>query len=417
MNESTATLEQPLPKRSLLAAVGPGILFAATCIGTSHLVQSTRAGANYGLAMGALILLACAIKYPAFRFGADYAAATGNTLLNSYSHQGRWAVAVCVLEILATMFIATAAIVLVTAGLMKNVLSLNINIVFTSTLLLGLTAAILIGGKFHLFEKVTKAFVLLFLVLILTAVALALPELDISAAFTTQPFTPDRNTLLFMIAVAGWMPAAMGASIFQSIWVCAKSKDLGRPMEIRETQFDFNLGYGMTVLLALAFLVLGTVLMFQPGIATATSANGFAEQLISLFTQSIGDWAYPVIAAAAVAVMFSTLLTLVDACPRALERLIAEGEKRYYPPLVILQCVGAMIILLFFLNSFKAFIDFATSVAFLLAPLIAWMNHMAMRSKEVPQKLRPSKGLVIWSWMGIGITSAFALAYLYLTFE
>ena len=30
--------------------LGPGILFASTAIGVSHLVQSTRVGANYDLA-------------------------------------------------------------------------------------------------------------------------------------------------------------------------------------------------------------------------------------------------------------------------------------------------------------------------------------------------------------------------------
>ncbi len=34
-----------------LSLLGPGLLFAATSVETSHLVQSTRAGALYGLAL------------------------------------------------------------------------------------------------------------------------------------------------------------------------------------------------------------------------------------------------------------------------------------------------------------------------------------------------------------------------------
>ena len=38
------------PKLSRFSkTAGPGILFACTAIGVSHLVQSTRAGADYGL--------------------------------------------------------------------------------------------------------------------------------------------------------------------------------------------------------------------------------------------------------------------------------------------------------------------------------------------------------------------------------
>ena len=39
----------------LKKTLGPGILFASTAIGVSHLVQSTRAGANYGLALFIII--------------------------------------------------------------------------------------------------------------------------------------------------------------------------------------------------------------------------------------------------------------------------------------------------------------------------------------------------------------------------
>ena len=34
-----------------LKTLGPGILFASTCIGVSHLVQSTRAGALAGFGL------------------------------------------------------------------------------------------------------------------------------------------------------------------------------------------------------------------------------------------------------------------------------------------------------------------------------------------------------------------------------
>ena len=77
--------------RSLSARLGPGILFAAASVGTSHLVQSTRAGADFGLVMASFILLVCLVKYPAFRFGSEYAAASGLTLIDGYFRQGQWA--------------------------------------------------------------------------------------------------------------------------------------------------------------------------------------------------------------------------------------------------------------------------------------------------------------------------------------
>ena len=99
--------------------MGPGVLYAAAAVGASHLVQSTRAGASYGLALVLLILLTYVAKYPAFRFGAQYACATGNSLLHGYRNQGQWAVAIYVVIALGTMFAALPAVTLITAGLAK----------------------------------------------------------------------------------------------------------------------------------------------------------------------------------------------------------------------------------------------------------------------------------------------------------
>jgi hypothetical protein len=50
----------------------------------SHLVQSTRAGADAGLGLAGVILFALVFKYPFFVFGPRYAAATGESLVEGY---------------------------------------------------------------------------------------------------------------------------------------------------------------------------------------------------------------------------------------------------------------------------------------------------------------------------------------------
>ncbi|NVK27203.1 MAG: divalent metal cation transporter, partial [Flavobacteriia bacterium] len=72
--------------------LGPGILFAATAIGVSHLVQSTRAGADYGWSFLWIILIANVLKFPFFEFGTRYANATGESLIEGYKKLGTWAV-------------------------------------------------------------------------------------------------------------------------------------------------------------------------------------------------------------------------------------------------------------------------------------------------------------------------------------
>ena len=48
----------PVQRSRFWSAFGPGLLWAATAIGISHLVQSTRAGALAGFGLSGVILLA-----------------------------------------------------------------------------------------------------------------------------------------------------------------------------------------------------------------------------------------------------------------------------------------------------------------------------------------------------------------------
>ena len=53
--------------------LGPGILFASTAIGVSHLVQSTQAGANFGFTLLWAVVIANVLKFPFFEFASRYA--------------------------------------------------------------------------------------------------------------------------------------------------------------------------------------------------------------------------------------------------------------------------------------------------------------------------------------------------------
>ena len=75
--------------KALLKALGPGLLFASMAIGTSHLVLSTKAGAQYGWIMVIPILLANLFKYPFFEFGIRYTTVTEKSLIEGYTNLGK----------------------------------------------------------------------------------------------------------------------------------------------------------------------------------------------------------------------------------------------------------------------------------------------------------------------------------------
>ena len=73
--------------------------------------------------------------------------------------------------------------------------------------------------------------------------------------------------------------------------------------------------------------------MYGSGEVFSKSGDEFAKQLINLYTSSIGDSVFLIIAIAAFTTMFSTTITCLDASPRAMkitsELLNLNGFKSY----------------------------------------------------------------------------------------
>ena len=97
-----------------LKSLGPGLLFAGAAIGVSHLVQSTRAGADFGLGLIWALLLVNLFKYPFFQFGPRYASATGESLLDGYKKLGKGVLVAYYIITFATMFTIQTAVTIVT---------------------------------------------------------------------------------------------------------------------------------------------------------------------------------------------------------------------------------------------------------------------------------------------------------------
>ena len=161
-----------------LGRLGPGLLFAATAVGVSHLVQSTRAGAEFGLTLLVLILFACAIKYPAFRFGAEYAALTGRTVLSGYERQGRWLLALILLATFIEGVGVVPAVTLVTVGLGMNLLGTQVDAIIATVATVFVASIVLLVGRYRVLENITRVFVALFAILTVLATVAAIAGIN-----------------------------------------------------------------------------------------------------------------------------------------------------------------------------------------------------------------------------------------------
>ncbi len=413
----------PTSTRTFWQILGPGMLYAAAAVGVSHLVQSTRAGADYGLGMTLVIVLACLVKYPSIRFGCVYATATGTSLIASYRSEGWWAFSLYALGQLLSMVFIVAAISLLSLGIIKVALGIQIGNVIGVAALLAATAVLLMSGRYRLLERFTKYVVAILSALILLATVLVIPQIQWSwSAFAL----PGLNVamLSYVIAIMGWLPTPADGSVVQSLWNCERAR-AGNAPSPAESRLDFNVGYIGSVVLALCFMLLGAGVMHNAGIQPASANGAFSAQLIHMFTDTIGAWSFSVIAASAVIVMLSTLITVVDAMTRimvdiaALARAnpppIASATRDYSMSLLGLS-LGSVLVIATLMRSFATFVDLAAIIAFVLSPLLALLNHRAVTSVRVPPEQQPGPAMRIWSMSSTLILGVMAALYLYFRF-
>lgn len=402
-----------------LSRIGPGMMLAAASIGLSHLVFSTQAGGNYGLSLVWFVIAVVLLKYPAFRFAVQYASATGDSLVNGYAKIGKLAVAWLLVGFFVDMFIATSAVAVLTAGMVISVFGLPYHAPQVAVVLTVVTAVVLANGHYAKAENIVKFLVLLFSVLVVVTMLFALPLLGSDERGVFATLTPDRALAVFMIGLAGWMPIPTNAAVLVAEWVKEKHAATKGKFSSGEALFDFHLSFGLTLIIALCFIVMGTAILFDTGRETPGNPAAYATELFGLFTQVIGGWTYPIIAAAGLAVMWSTQVALMDALPRVMNRLTLvisgreDTEKNYYTPFLILQVAGVAVIVLFLMGSFGAFLVFATSMGFVAAPAIAYYNYRAVTSADVPEALRPGARLVLWNWLGVLFMAIFAIGFFY----
>jgi Mn2+/Fe2+ NRAMP family transporter len=402
----------------LLSHLGPGLLYAGAAIGVSHLVQSTRAGANYGFELIWVIFLVNLLKLPFFEVGPQFASKYKKSLLAGYHEISPWLSFIFLLITVSTMFIVQAAIIIVTAGLASKVLGVDINIQFVSISILLFATFILLKSKYSFLDKLIK-YVLVFLTLttVFSVIfAVFFGGNSISFNFGNQFSFENKTHLMFLIAFMGWMPAPLDLSVWHSLWTLEK-----KGQSEKESSKDFYIGFISTIIMAICFLSLGAMVMNHKGVVFDSGAIGFSHQLIQIYTSILGSWSFVFIAIACLTTMLSTTLTCLDAFPRVLENYMEIKKqkiihtKKIYNIFLLITLIGTSIVLIFFVKSMKTFVDFATTISFLTTPLLGVLNYIIFR-KYFDQKGIKNKLRNILYITGILFFSLFSLYYIYIKF-
>ena len=411
--------------QKLIKNLGPGLLFASTAIGTSHLVLSTKAGAQYGWIMIFPIILANILKYPFFEFGVRYTNITNKTLIEGYLNRGKAYLIFYAIITLFSTFTILAALYVVTSGLLINLFQLtNTSVSVVAGGLFILICLLLIIGRYKFLEISLKYVIsILFLALLVTTIlVIANGKVPEAENFET-PVIFNEVGILFLIGLMGWMPTAVEASGWISLWSIEKFKNSKQKPTLKEALQEFKFGYFTTAILAIFFMIIGWFTLYGTNTELSNSAVVFADQLVQLFTVNIGSWAYILIAIAAFATMFSTCITAHDALSRVsvdiLSLLFPKKEviknKGFTIGVLLLAVINFMVISIFSANM-GILVAIATFVSFVMAPIIGYMNLKNVMSREIPVNDRPNRNQQLLTYLGIIFLALFSIYYCWMLF-
>lgn len=406
-----------------MRALGPSLLMATAAIGGSHLVASTQAGALFGWQLAWVILLVNILKYPFFRFAIHYTLTENKSLVDGYAGKGRaylWLFTG--LNVIGAV-VNTAGVLLLTASLLHYFLSWIFptppNLILLSWLILASCLLIIMIGKYRLLDSLAKALMLALTLTTITAVLIAWQQGSQAPPEFISPSPWELASIAFVVAMVGWMPAPIEISVINSLWL--RTKQQLTPINYNQGLFDLNVGFWVTTLLALAFLSLGALIQHGTQQDVAMASGAFAQQLVSMYSATIGEWARWLVAVIAFLCMYGTTLTVLDGYSRGLRecwcllrqnKMGAETDRtrRQLNILLLVQATAGMGVILFFAGALGPMLTFAMTMAFLTTPVFAWLNFSLVNDKHSRKPL--GRFLKIWGWLGFVYLTIFALGYL-----
>ena len=344
----------------------------------------------------------------------------GESIIEGYKKLGRWALWTFSGFTMLTMCVVQAAVTIVTASLAAELTGITLSPLLWSAIILTICIAILQGGQYSALDKAIKLIIVVLSISTLIAVVVAF----LNSGSSPRPDAPTIWTVggvSFLIALMGWMPILIDASAWHSLWIIERIKQTNVTPSLKDSLTDFNIGFIGAAVMALGFLSLGALILFGSGENFAVSGSQFASTLISLYTETLGDWAYVIIVICAFTAMFSTTLTVTDAYPRTISHILNLNRnnneqpsffKSYRGTLIIISIIS-LLVLYVAGSRFIFMVDLATTMSFLSGPVFAYINYKLIFSDLFPENKKPAQWLKLLSWFGMLFISGFALIFLY----
>ena len=427
----------PASLRSALRRIGPGMVLAASIVGSGELIATTTLGAQVGFAALWIILVSCAIKPVVQGELGRFTIATGYTGLEGFNRLPgprlgvNWLVWAWGLTVSLTllqvggMYGGVAQVL----HLLVPAISLNLWVGICTAL----TIAVLLGGGYERIEKFALVKVGFFSVLTICAAAVllrrpgAITGPDLAGGLS---FELPAAGVATAIAVFGMTGVGATELVQYPYWCVEKgyAKFVG-PREntaawvarargwIRVMHLDITCSLGIYTLATVAFYLLGAGLLNRMGLVPAERDT--IKVLSQIYTQTLGEWALWLFYAGAVVTLYGTIF----ASSAAHSRLFADAiriagfyeredavSRRWWRNIFLVVLSALPAVLYWF---FKAPVQMVLAGGLAQAAMLPLIGVAAtyLRHTDLPKEIEPSVGTTIMLWIATMVMLGFALYY------
>jgi manganese transport protein len=428
------------PPASFIASlrrIGPGMVLAASIVGSGELIATTTLGAQVGFAALWIILVSCAIKPVVQAELGRYTIATGHTGLEGFDRVPgpRLGVSWVVWAWAITVILSLLQVGGMYGGVSQvlHLLVPGVSVGVWVAVCVAITMALLLGGGYERVERLAFVKVGLFTLLTVCAAAVLLRR---SGAVTLADvadgisFHLPAAGLATAIAVFGITGVGATELVMYPYWCVEKgyARFVGPRDDsaqwiarargwIRVMHLDILWSLVIYTMATIAFYLLGAGVLHRSGIVPPDRET--IKVLSHIYTTTLGEWALWLFYVGAVVTLYGTIFASTAAHARLFADAVriaggfaredGASRRRWRDRwVIVLSVVPALFY--WFLESPVQMVVMGGIAQALMLPIIG-LSAIYLRHNRLPSTLQPAAATTALLWVATAIMFGFALYY------
>ncbi|MFD1362417.1 Nramp family divalent metal transporter [Lentibacillus salinarum] len=269
-----ADSEKSINFKSKLKIIGPGIILAATGIGSGDLVTSTVAGADFGMVLAWAVIIGVSLKLLLSEGVARWTLATGKTILEGWRLLGRWTMGYFLIYVTLFGLIYGAAIA-TACGIMMHAM-FPVMPIWAWAIIHSVAGFLLIWfGRYKIFERVIMVLIGTMFVTVVGSAIMLIPSLSNVSMEAFSLGIPD-GSLFRILGIIGGIGGTLALAAY-GYWIREKGWRDASWLPIM--RLDVSVAYTMTGIFSVSLMIVSTQFLY----GNSVSFDGAAGMLDFLY--------------------------------------------------------------------------------------------------------------------------------------